>query len=48
MLNWATGLGTSLDKHGFGGSTSTHCGGLAATVESEVSETSSILERWAG
>ncbi|MGB3641220.1 MAG: transposase [Rivularia sp. (in: cyanobacteria)] len=28
MLNWATGLGTSLDKHGFGGSTSTHCGGF--------------------
>lgn len=27
MLNWATGLGTSLDKHGFGSSTSTHCGG---------------------
>ncbi|WP_414620598.1 hypothetical protein [Calothrix sp. CCY 0018] len=28
--------------------TATHCGGLAATVEGEVSETSSMLKTWAG
>lgn len=33
MLNWATGLGTNLDKRGSTGSTPTYCGGWAQLVE---------------
>jgi putative transposase len=33
MLNWATGLGTNLDKRRSTGSTPTHCGGWAQLVE---------------
>lgn len=33
MLNWATGLGTSLDKRGSDSSTSIHCGGFKQLAE---------------
>ena len=43
MLNWATGLGTNLDKRGLDSPTSIHCGGFKQLSKDEASETSSIV-----
>lgn len=43
MLNWATGLGTSLDQRGSDSSTSIHCGGFKQLAEMKRHYSSSIV-----